>query len=430
MIRWWGVSTIVLMVVLSLLGVQVPAAMAISIQAVCTGVGTPIQDAVNKACNGDSISVSSSGGMPCNESVTVDNVVDNNLPARCSAQVGMPFTKLTITGTSNASNNFTPGPGPAFLITGNAWNITISNFIVGAAAGDGIDVVSAHRVTLTNIRTANPGSFATGDGIRIDTASTRVRVLSSTLNGNGGDGLEMGATYGDVSSVTANDNGAVGINVTGSNVNVTRCKANETNSVGNIQQEGFRFSGPGAIVQQCAATDNAVAQFHDDGNSTGVIHFRNVAGTSSAAEPPSTGGKGFLEEGTGNRINTCTAIRNNGDGFDIEGNGNALQLSIANSNGTGPAPATHIGAQLAIGGNNNFIQSNTFTRVSAPNAFASTDPAVNCPAGLSNFFDRNRVSISTPTASPNGFNVPDPTNNGSSNTRAPSDAADPPLNLR
>ena len=424
MIRRGG---LIVAVLCALLGPFAGRADAVSRPVNCGGGATytTIQSAVDHACSGDTISVIGT----CNEAVVID--LDGNAAGLdCPPADGNPFTKLTITGTSNTINHNT-GAGPAFKIMGNARNITISNITVGADNGNGIEVESAHRVTLTNIRTAPTTAstvFAVQDGIHIDTASTRVRVLSSILNNNGGDGVENGSTYGEVTSVTANDNELAGIHVPGSNAMVTRCKANDTGA-GNVQDEGFRFSGPGAIVQQCAATDNAVAQFRDTSTSKGVIHFRNVAGTSSAAEPPSTGGKGFLEEGTGNRINTCTAIRNNGDGFDIEGNGNALQLSIANSNGTGPAPATHIGAQLAIGGNNNFIQSNTFTRVSTGN-FVSTDPAVNCPAGLSNFFDRNRVSISTPTASSNGFNVPDPTNNGASNTRAPSDAADPPLNLR
>ncbi|OGP84590.1 MAG: hypothetical protein A2Y95_05510 [Deltaproteobacteria bacterium RBG_13_65_10] len=70
------------------------------------------------------------------------------------------------------------------------------------------------------------------------------------------------------------------------------------------------------------------------------------------------------------------------------------------------------------------------TRVStAP--FASVLPAVNAPAGAgSNFFDRNRASVASPAVTGDGFTVTDPSNNGASNTRAPSDAADPPLNLR
>jgi hypothetical protein len=409
MIRRLGIVTVVFVVLLGYLGGVPGGVRAANLVVNCT-TGLPIatiQGAVNSACSNDTISVSGA----CNESVTI-----NTQNAGCTGGA-VAFTKLSLKGTSNTVNHFT-GAGPAFLISGGARNISLSTFTVGADNGHGIEVAGAHLVDLSGIRTT-AADQASQDGIHIDTASTRVRVRSSTLLENGGDGVEMGATYGEVTSVTANDNGAAGINVTGSNDSITRCKANETNGVGNAQQEGFLFSGPGAIVQQCSATDNIVAQFQDTSTSTGVIHYRNIAGTSSATDHTLAGGTGFLEEGSGNRINACTAVKNNGPGFDIEGDGNALQVSSSNSN---------VGSQLLIGGNNNFIQSNTFTRVSTTD-FTSTEHAVQCPVGQANFFDRNRVSVASGSATGDGYTV-DPSNNGSRNTRAPSDPDDPPAYLR
>ena len=397
-------------------------ARAVSHQVNCPGgvlpVFSTIQAAVNAACSNDTISVVGT----CNEAVVI-NLAGNT--SMCATGDGLPFTKLTITGGSNAINNYNPGPGPAFLITGNAYNITMSNFIVGAAAGDGIQVLGAHRVTLQNIRTAPTtflGIFATGDGIHIDTASTRARVLSSTLNNNGGDGVENGSTDGEVTSVTANDNELIGIHVPGSNAMVTRCKADET-SAGNVQDEGYRFDGPGAIVQQNNAKDNIVAQFHDTAASTGVIHFRNIAGNSSAIAVPAGAGIGFWEEGWGNRINTCSVFRNATDGVKIDGSGNALQLSTISSNKL---------QQVRITGDNNFIQTNTITRVGGTSAFASSDISVNLAAGATaNFLQSNRVSITTPTLAGNGYTeVATGTNNGLQNTLAPSNPIDPPANLR
>jgi len=391
-------------------------ARAAKLQVNCSGPATytDIQTAVNNACSGDTISVSGA----CDEAVTI-----NTQNAILCTGGALAFTQLSIKGGSSTSNNNT-GAGPAFLIMGNARNITINNFTVGSAASHGIQAVSAHRVTLEGIRTAPnsfPGAVAALDGINIDTASTRVRVLSSTLNNNGDDGVENGSTDGEVSSVTANDNELAGIHVPGSNVMVTKCKADDT-LAGNVQDEGFRFDGPGAIVQQCNAKDNVVAQFRDTAASKGVIHFRNVAGNSSATVVPLGAGIGFWEEGSGNRINTCSVFRNASHGVHLAGNGNTLQLSTVSSN---------VGDQVQITGNNNFIQSNTITRVSAPNVFASTTPAVNVPGGAdANFFDSNRVSISGVTTATNGFNVVDADNNGQQNSRSPGDPLDPPLNLR
>ena len=402
---------------IALLGPFAGRAAAVSRQVNCPAgvppVFSTIQAAVDASCSGDTISVVGT----CNEPVTI-----NTQNAGCTGGA-VAFTKLSINGSSSASNNNT-GAGPAFLITGNARNITINNITVGSLASHGIQVVSAHRVTLQSIRTAPssfPGAVALLDGINIDTASTRVRVLSSTLNNNGGDGVENGSTDGELTSVTANDNELIGIHVPGSQAMVTRCKANDT-PAGNVQDEGFRFDGPGAIVQQCTAKDNAVAQFRDTAASTGVIHFRNVAGNSSATTVPAGAGIGFWEEGSGNRINTCSAFKNASHGVHLAGNGNALQLSTISSN---------VGDQVSVTGDNNLLQENVITRVSAPNVFVSTTPAVNAPAGATaNFFDRNRVSVASSSVTGDGFTVADPDNNGQQNTRSPGDPLDPPANLR
>ena len=493
-------------------------------------VFSTIQAAVNVSCSGDTISVV---GV-CNEMVTI---ADEH-PACPNHNVLLPmFTKLTITGSSSARNN-NLGAGPAFLITGNARNVTITNMTVGSAASHGIQVMSAHRVTLSGIRTAPssaPLAFAFLDGIHIDTASTRVRVVSSTLNSNREDGVENGSTDGEVTSVTANDNDAIGIHVPGSNVMVNRCRADENTGTPFEQDEGYRFDGPGAIVEECTAKNNVVAQFHDTAASTGVIHFRNTAGSSSATTVPAssddvqalpvgngqpsstcvdpfvppisnsmpagddvlqvgpqivdsgsngvcettaagddlqslpvgqgtpgtdcvtaglngtlassasvddvvvvntiTSGAngicestavaprdGFLEEGTGNRINTCTITKNGGHGVHLAGTGNALQLSSINQN---------VGDQVLITGDNNFVQSNSILRVSAPSLFASVLPAVHAPSGAnSNYFDENRVSLASGAVPGAGFTVPDQDNNGQRNSRTPSSTVDPPANLR
>jgi len=494
-------------------------------------VFSTIQAAVNKSCSGDTISVV---GI-CNEMVTIAD--ENANPLICpNHNVLLPmFTKLSITGTTSAVNRNT-GAGPAFLITGNARNVTITNFTVGSTTSHGIQVMSAHRVTLSGIRTAPssaPLAFAFMDGINIDTASTRVRVVSSTLNSNGEDGVENGSTDGEVSSVTANDNEAVGIHVPGSNVMVTRSRADET-SAANVQNEGYRFDGPGAIVQENTAKDNLVAQFRDAAGSTGVIHFRNTAGSSSATTVPASsddvqalpvgnglgfstcvipGGNttndsmlagddvleavpqivdsgsngvcettaagddtqilpvgqgtpgtncvtaglngtleslasgddmvvgntitsglngicqstavapraGYLEEGTGNRINTCTITKNGGIGVHLAGNGNALQLSGVNQN---------VGNQVLITGDNNFVQSNIILRVST-GAFSTAAIAVmTVGSAASNFFDGNRVSLASGALTGAGYTVPDQDNNGQRNSRTPSDPLDPPANLR
>jgi hypothetical protein len=171
-----------------------------------------------------------------------------------------------------------------------------------------------------------------------------------------------------------------------------------------------------------------VAQFRDVAGSTGTIHYRNTAGASNATVVPAGAGVGFLEEGTGNKIHTCTAIKNAGNGIALMGNGNAVQSTISSSN---------VGSQLHVPGDGSFVQLNTLTRLGTGN-FTSAQPAVNVPAGAdSNFFDRNRVSLPSTTPDcdvnvPNcaGFTVIEPTNNGVQNVVAPSDPDDPPAALR
>jgi hypothetical protein len=239
-------------------------------------------------------------------------------------------------------------------------------------------------VTLSNIRTAPtsaPGIEAFLDGINIDTASTRARVLSSTLN-NGGD-VENGSTDGRCPASRqrqrADRNSRPRLQRDGDAL-----RADENTGTGNVQDEGYRFDGPGAIVQQCNAKNNVVAQIRDATGSTGVIHFRNIAGNSSATTVPPGAGVGFLEEGTGNRINTCQIYRNASHGVHLAGSGNALQLSTI---------STNVGDQVRITGDNNFIDQNSITRVSTgTGAFISLTPAVNAPGGAnSNFFNRNRA---------------------------------------
>ena len=105
-----------------------------------------------------------------------------------------------------------------------------------------------------------------------------------------------------------------------------------------------------------------------------------------------------------------------------DGGVNALQHSTINQN---------VGDQVLITGDNNFVQSNSITRVSAPSVFASVLPAVHAPAGAnSNFFDGNRVSLASGAVTGAGYTVPDQDNNGQRNSRTPSDPNDPPANLR
>jgi parallel beta-helix repeat protein len=292
---------------LILLGTWVPPAGGTVFTVACGGGGTPLQDAVDAACSGDTINVSGT----CNEAVTID--MDAG-PPTCGPNPAAPFTQLRIKaggkGAGAAVVNGVGGPG--ITVTGNARNIQIEGFTVGSNTSHGIAVLGAHRVLLSSITTPS-GVGTVDDGIHVDTASTRVQVLSSTLNGNGGDGLEMGATYGRVNNVTANDNGAAGFHLTGSQIDLQRCTAENTSS-GNDQLYGFMTAGPGVITQSALAYGNLVAQFYDTASSTGVIHFRDVAGNSRATTPPTAADVQALPVGQGAPDEDC--VTDGGDGLD------------------------------------------------------------------------------------------------------------------
>jgi parallel beta-helix repeat protein len=178
--------------------------------------------------------------------------------------------------------------------------------------------------------------------------------------------------------------------------------------------------GPGVITQRCQAQSNFLAQYYDTPASTGVIHFRNIAGNSRATAPPAGAGAGFLVDGTGNRISSSTVTKNAGLGVHLLGSGNQLHRSSVSQN---------VGAQVQVSGDWNFIVSVSATRVST-GAFTSVAPAYNVLAGSQyNFFKRNRASVAGTTVG-DGYTIPDATSSGERNTRRPVAAGDPPAALQ
>lgn len=411
-VRWRGTLAATALAVLSVAGVGIGGAAAATFIVNCPG--DSIQAAVNAACSGDVVEVIGT----CNESVTVGVQV-----AVCPTPG--PFDRLTLRGRSKKGSGSTVIEGvggPAITVTADAINIIIKNMSVGSNTSHGISLVSAHKVDISNVTTPSPGGTV-DDGIHVDSWSTNTMISSSTLNGNPGDGIEMGGTYGQIDNVTADDNGAAGIHVTGSNADVQRCTAENT-SAGNAQMVGFLIEGPAAIVQRSLATGNTVAQFHDTASSRGVIHFRNVAGDRSATNAPASG-KGFWEEGSGNYITTCTSTRNKEEGVHLAGDGNQLQVTTSSEN---------IGSQVLISGSHNLLYRDTATAVGTGN-FASSEPAFHVTLGsMANFFVRCAASVSTTTAG-DGYTIvdannPDPTTTGTGNSRRPAVATDPPQALR
>lgn len=383
----------------------------------CDMMGVSLQtDGIDKACSGDRIEVRGT----CNEAVTVGMTV---APA-CGPAA--PFQDLTIRGTSGkkgATGTTIEGVGgPAITVNSNAIRIRIEGITVGSDMGDAIAISSAHRVTLTNIATPSPLGTV-GDGVNVDTLSTNTKVLSSTLNGNGGDGVEMGATNGLINNVTANDNMEAGIHVTGDNVNVERCTAHNTAAIGsNDQKVGFQVDGATAVIQKCIAQDNTVAQYHNTGTSRGVILFRNTAGDSRATVVPASG-KGVWEEGGGNYISNFTVIRNAEEGVHLAGNGNQLQRTTVFGN---------VGAQVLVEGHRNFLTSVSATRLgTVGDPFLSTTPVYNVlPASQANFFNRCAASVESGAMVGQGFSIPDLTTTGERNTRRPTADGDPPAALK
>jgi len=393
--------------VLSVGAMTSTAAQAVTITVACPA---SVQAAVNAACSGDVIVVTGT----CAESVVV-----GLQGGGCPGGV-MPFTKLTIKGggSGGGATIIQGQAGPAITVTADALNVTLSNLTVGSNATHAIAVVSAHKVIINNVKTPSPGGTV-GDGVNVDMMSTNTMITSCTLNGNTGDGVEMGGTFGQINNVTANDNGAAGFHITGSSADVQRCTANNT-AAAPAQLVGFLIEGPTAIVQRSLAMDNTVAQYHDTASSRGVIHFRNVAGNRSAVAAPASG-KGFWEEGSGNYISTCTAIRNAGDGVHLAGDGNELQLTTSTQN---------VGSQVLVTGDRNLLDRSTGLRVGT-GAFTSILPVFNVMAGsTANFFVRCSASVESGAPSGAGYTIPDATTTGTRNTRRPALSTDPPAALR
>lgn len=373
-------------------------------------------DGIDKACSGNTISVTGT----CNEAATVGMTKAANPLCPVSA----PFEDLTIRGTTGkkgATGTTIEGVGgPGITVNSNAIRIKIEGLTVGSDTSHGIAISSAHRVTLSNITTPSPMGTV-DDGVNVDTLSTNTELNSSTLNGNGGDGVEMGATAGTLNNITANDNMDAGIHVTGDNVDVERCTTHNT-IAGNAQQFGVQVASATVVVQKCIAQNNTVAQYHNTPASTGVILFRNTAGDSRATAPPASG-KGVWEEGSGNYISNFTVTRNAEEGVHLAGNGNQLQRTTVFGN---------VGAQVLVEGDRNFLTSVSATRLgTAGDPFLSTAPVYNVMlASQANFFNRCAASVESGAAVGDGFSIPDLTTTGERNTRRPTADGDPPAALK
>jgi len=394
-----------------------PAAGAATITVNCD-MGELLQAAIDGACSGDRITVTGT----CNEAVIIGfEPVGCNMPPTPNT----PFQNLSISGRSGkkgATGTTIEGVGgPAITVNSNAIRISIKGLTVGSDTDHGIAILSAHRVTLTNIRTPSP--LATplgGDGVNVDTLSTNTKLTSSTLNGNGGDGVEMGATNGSINNVTANDNMEAGIHVTGDNVKVERCTAHNTATLP-AQQVGFQVDGATAVIQKSIAQNNTVAQYHNTLASRGVILFRNTAGDSRVTVAPASG-KGVWEQGSGNYISNFTVTRNGGDGVHLAGDGNQLQRSSVFGN---------VGAQVRVEGDRNLLTSVSATRLGPGDPFESMVPAYNVMAGSqANFFIRTNASVDGTAVVGDGFSIPDLTTTGERNTRRPTVVGDPPAALK
>jgi hypothetical protein len=268
----------------------------------CTDQANPcqtIQNAVNQADSGDTVSIAS-------------GTYDESVEIRQS---------LTLVGSAATGSNRTTidgnGDGPSIWV-------------------DGLDTNEPPRVTIQNLdvsgNTADDGIFVEGDPNAGDPAG--ITILDCVVDGNHDDGVDLaGSVNGSVNDTTVNDNDAEG--VTTDELQSDPPVITLTGDVISGNADGGVVSEQGTITINSSTLDHntGAGVVSDGGGNTVTLNTTTVSGTLpfTAKQGLPFGGGVLVFPGGVGHVQSSTIFGNTGQGvLDFDGD-----VSIANSTVSG-----------------------------------------------------------------------------------------------
>lgn len=111
----------------------------------------------------------------------------------------------------------------------------------------------------------------------------------------------------------------IGIQVVGDDAHLTRCRVDDA------EEGGVSVTGDGADVQKTRTSRCGLFGFSIQGDASAIVKCR-------AIDCGSEGGAGFIVTGDGNTVRSCVAIRCDSDGFRVEGDDSNLTRDRAVKN--------------------------------------------------------------------------------------------------
>ncbi len=223
-------------------------------------------------------------------------------------------------------------------------NIAITNGLVRSFAGDGVDLVNASGVRVSDLT----ASGNTGEGIATGDNAVATRCVGRS-NGVSGVRVANGSTITDCSASGNSNRGFL----TGAGCSISRCSSASNGAYG--------FVVANSTISECGAYNNVAAGIFSAGNAT--IVRCTVRGS---------GGDG-IQVGEGCLIQECVSRGNSGDGIEVlsdcrvagnlcDDNGGSTSAGIHVTGNRNRIEGNRVAGSLRgleIGASGNFVSGNT-----------------------------------------------------------------------
>ena len=247
----------------------------------------------------------------CGQVVTTNAVLTQDLtcPASSGVIVGAAGITIDLKGFTLTGDR---SPNHYGVLDGSYSRVKIENGVVRNFY-DGVDVSSANTVTVSNVVAS--GSVLAGMFICCGVGSSSIN--SSTVSGNGGDGIIVGGLSARIQSSNASGNADHGIETSGGFASIRSSTA--SGNGGN----GIYATGDNASIASSTASGNG---------SSGIVVVGNSAQIKSAAASGNAG-IGIAVQGDSASIGSSTASGNGNTGIGVIGSSAAIKGNLTDANG-------------------------------------------------------------------------------------------------
>ncbi len=248
----------------------------------------------------------------CGQVVTTNAVLTQDLtcPASSGVIVGAAGITIDLKGFTLTGDR---SPNHYGVLDGSYSGVKVENGVVRNFY-DGVDAgSSANSVTVSNVVAS--GSVLAG--IFICCASGSASISSSTVSGNGGDGIIVGGVSARIQSSNASGNAGHGIEISGGFASIRSSTA--SGNGGN----GIYATGANASIASSTASGNA---------SSGIVVVGDSAQIKSAAASGNAG-IGIAVQGDSASIASSTASGNGNTGVGVVGSSAAIKGNFTDANG-------------------------------------------------------------------------------------------------